>query len=100
MAFQDLAAATYRALTARKDGPSLYDVCDPHLLNGAGGDPHLAKFYQNALGTTPRVGPPPAGRPGGAAGAAATDRAGAAARSSPCLGPGARRGDAGLGRHR
>ena len=53
MAFQDLAAATYRALTARKDGPSLYDVCDPLLLNGAGGDPHLAKFYRTALANPP-----------------------------------------------
>jgi hypothetical protein len=50
MAFSELAGAAYRALTARKDGPSLYDVCDPLLLNGAGGDPHLAKFYKTALG--------------------------------------------------
>jgi len=50
MAFSDLAGAAYRALTARKDGPSLYDVCDPLLRNGAGGDPHLAKFYRTALG--------------------------------------------------
>jgi hypothetical protein len=50
MAFQDLAGAAYRALTVRKDGPSLYDVCDPLLLNGAGGDAHLAKFYKTALG--------------------------------------------------
>jgi hypothetical protein len=50
MDFQYFAGATYRALTARKDGPSLYDVCDPLLLNGAGGDPHLAKFYKTALG--------------------------------------------------
>src|ERR1700722_374496 len=42
MAFHDMAGATCRALTARKDGPSLYDVCDPLLLNGAGGDRHLA----------------------------------------------------------
>ena len=49
MSFQHLATA-YRALTARKDGPSLYDVCDPLLLNGAGGDAHLAKFYKTALG--------------------------------------------------
>ncbi|HXB80882.1 MAG TPA: hypothetical protein VNX23_26325 [Bradyrhizobium sp.] len=49
MAFGDLAAAAYRALTARKDGPSLYDVCDPLLLDRAGGDPHLAKFYNTAL---------------------------------------------------
>ena len=50
MAFHDIAGAAYRALTARKDGPSLYDVCDPLLLNGAGGDAHLAKFYKTALG--------------------------------------------------
>ena len=49
MAFQDLAAAAYRALTARKDGPSLYDLCDPLLRSGAGGDPHLVKFYKTAL---------------------------------------------------
>ena len=40
----------YRALTARKDGPSLYDVCDPLLLDYRGGDPHLGKFYKTALG--------------------------------------------------
>lgn len=50
MNIQHLAGAAYRALTARKDGPSLYDVCDPLLLNQTGGDPHLAKFYKTALG--------------------------------------------------
>jgi hypothetical protein len=50
MGFQQVAAAAYRALTARKDGPSLYDVCDPLLLNGHGGDRHLARFYRTALG--------------------------------------------------
>jgi hypothetical protein len=50
MAFHEVAGAAYRALTARKDGPSLYDVCDPLLLNGAGGDQHLARFYRTALG--------------------------------------------------
>jgi hypothetical protein len=49
MAFYDMAGAACRALTARKDGPSLYDVCDPLLLDGAGGDEHLAKFYRTAL---------------------------------------------------
>ena len=29
MGFQYFAGAAFRALTARKDGPSLYDVCDP-----------------------------------------------------------------------
>jgi hypothetical protein len=50
MTFQHFAGAAYRALTARKDGPSLYDVCDPLLLKYRGGDPHLGKFYKTALG--------------------------------------------------
>ncbi|SDI65242.1 MULTISPECIES: hypothetical protein [Bradyrhizobium] len=50
MGFQYFAGAALRALTARKDGPSLYDVCDPVLLNYRGGDPHLGKFYKTALG--------------------------------------------------
>jgi hypothetical protein len=49
MTFQHFAGAAYRALTARKDGPSLYDLCDP-LLRHRGGDPHLGKFYHTALG--------------------------------------------------
>jgi len=49
MSFHYFAGAAYRALTARKDGPSLYDVCDPVLANPPGGDPHLAKFYRTAL---------------------------------------------------
>jgi hypothetical protein len=50
MTFQHIAGAAWRALTVRKDGPSLYDVCDPLLLNYRGGDPHLGKFYRTALG--------------------------------------------------
>jgi hypothetical protein len=50
MGFQHFAGAAFRALTVRKDGPSLYDVCDPVLLNYQGGDPHLGKFYKTALG--------------------------------------------------
>ena len=50
MTFQHFAGAAYRALTARKDGPSLYDVCDPVLLNPGRGDPHISKFYRTALG--------------------------------------------------
>ncbi len=53
MGLQYFAGAAYRALTARKDGPSLYDVCDDVLLNGhssrSRGDPHLIKFYKTAL---------------------------------------------------
>jgi hypothetical protein len=50
MSLHQLAGAAYRALTARKDGPSLYDICDPLLLKPHGGDPHLSKFYRTALG--------------------------------------------------
>jgi hypothetical protein len=50
MGFPTIAGAAFRALTARKDGPSLYDVCDPLLLKYRGGDPHLGKFYRTALG--------------------------------------------------
>jgi hypothetical protein len=50
MTFHRIAGAAYRALTAAKDGPSLYDVCDPLLLKYTGGDPHLGKFYRTALG--------------------------------------------------
>ncbi|MFL5002132.1 MAG: hypothetical protein ACJ8DY_17245, partial [Xanthobacteraceae bacterium] len=50
MRFQQFAGAAYRALTVRKDGPSLYEVCDPLLLRSPGGDLHLAKFYQTAIG--------------------------------------------------
>jgi len=50
MGFHYFAGAAYRALTARKGGPSLYDVCDPLLLDYRGGDPHLGKFYRTALG--------------------------------------------------
>jgi hypothetical protein len=53
MTFQYVAGAAYRALTARKDGPSLYEVCDPLLLCHHGGDPHLSKFYKTALGNPP-----------------------------------------------
>jgi hypothetical protein len=50
MTFQYFAGAAYRALTARKDGPSLFEVCDPLLLRYRGGDPHLGRFYKTALG--------------------------------------------------
>ena len=50
MSFHYFAGAACRALTARKDGPSLYEVCDPVLAASASGDLHLAKFYKTALG--------------------------------------------------
>jgi len=50
MGFQYFAGAAYRALTAGKNGPSLYDLCDEVLARPNGGDPHLCKFYKTALG--------------------------------------------------
>jgi len=50
MDFQHIAGAAFRALTAGKDGPSLYEVCDPLLQKYRGGDPHLGQFYRTALG--------------------------------------------------
>ena len=44
------AGAAYRALTHRKDGPSLYELCDPVFLHHRGGDAHIEKFYKTALG--------------------------------------------------
>jgi hypothetical protein len=49
MNIPQMAGAAFRALTARKDGPSIYDVCDPVLRNGHKGDEHLVKFYRTAL---------------------------------------------------
>jgi hypothetical protein len=49
MNLHHIARAACRALTCRKDGPSLYEVCDPLLLKQRGGDPHLSKFYRTAL---------------------------------------------------
>jgi hypothetical protein len=44
-----LLAQAYRALTAPKNGPTIYDLCDPLLLGAGGGDPHLRKFYKTAI---------------------------------------------------
>jgi hypothetical protein len=49
MNLRHFAAATCLTLTAAKDGPSLYDVCDPVLAVPHRGDAHLSKFYQTAL---------------------------------------------------
>ncbi|MCL2714588.1 MAG: hypothetical protein FWD68_08430 [Alphaproteobacteria bacterium] len=53
MSFQYFAGHTYRALTAHKEGPTLYDLCDPVLTGPTMGDPHLAKFYKTALNNIP-----------------------------------------------
>ncbi|MFT4278609.1 MAG: hypothetical protein QM576_19865 [Rhodopseudomonas sp.] len=44
-----MAGAAYRALTARKQAPTLYDLCDPVFLGHKHGDPHISKFYKTAL---------------------------------------------------
>jgi hypothetical protein len=49
MGISYFAGAAFRALTASKTGPSLYDLCDPLLRGPGGGDPHLRKFYKTAL---------------------------------------------------
>jgi hypothetical protein len=49
MNFQHFAGSAWRALTSPKDGPSLYELCDPVLSRPPGGDAHLAKFYGTAL---------------------------------------------------
>ncbi|WP_139480191.1 hypothetical protein [Bradyrhizobium ivorense] len=53
MDFHGIAGAVCRSLTASKDGPSLYDVCDPVLQSYQGGDAHLGQFYRTALGNPP-----------------------------------------------
>ena len=79
------AGAACRALTARKDGPSLYDVCDPLLLN-----------YRRRRPASRQILPDRA-RQSGVAAAAAPDRACRIARRAAAAGaargadPGARR---------
>ena len=68
MGFQYFAGAAYRALTARKDGPSLYDVCDPLLLRYARRRPASRQILSDRA------------RQSGAAAAAAPDRAARTAR--------------------
>ncbi len=45
-----MAGAAVRALTGRKQAPSLYDLCDPVFLGRKRGNPHISKFYRTALG--------------------------------------------------
>jgi hypothetical protein len=53
MGFHYFAGAACRALTAPRNGPTLYELCDPLLSGSPGGDPHIAKFYQTAIGNAP-----------------------------------------------
>lgn len=45
-----MARAALEALTARKNGPTLYDLCDPILRRPGTGDAHISRFYNTALG--------------------------------------------------
>ncbi|WP_022723938.1 hypothetical protein [Rhodopseudomonas sp. B29] len=50
MNIASMAGAAWQALTAKKQAPSLYDLCDAVFIGHKGGDPHIAKFYKTALG--------------------------------------------------
>ena len=45
-----MARAAFEALTVRRNGPTLYDLCDPILRRPGTGDAHIVKFYNTALG--------------------------------------------------
>ena len=45
-----MARAALEALTARKNGPTLHDLCDPILRRPGAGDAHISRFYNTALG--------------------------------------------------
>jgi hypothetical protein len=42
--------AAHAALAGKRNGPTLFAVCDPLLRGSGGGDPHLRRFYKTALG--------------------------------------------------
>lgn len=44
-----LLRALAKALTAPRNGPTLYDVCEPLLRRPSKGDAHLQRFYRTAL---------------------------------------------------
>ena len=50
MTVTQLVRAAFETLTARKNGPTLYDLCDPILRHPGTGDAHIVKFYNTALG--------------------------------------------------
>jgi hypothetical protein len=45
--------ATYRVFATPKNGPTLYDLCDPLLLRTTSGNEHLRKLYKKALANRP-----------------------------------------------
>jgi hypothetical protein len=53
MNLRNAALAAYRALTAAKNGPTLYDICDPLLLRSDSGYIHFRKFYKKSLANVP-----------------------------------------------
>ncbi|MCI0468126.1 MAG: hypothetical protein L0Y57_14190 [Beijerinckiaceae bacterium] len=51
--FSQLARAACEILSAQKNGPTLYDLCDPILLSPGNGSPQIRKLYQKALANPP-----------------------------------------------
>ena len=49
MTLRYFSRAAYRAFTTAKNGPTLYDLCDPLLAGSGEGNPHLRKFYRKVL---------------------------------------------------
>lgn len=49
MTLSHIPGAAFRALTAKRQGPTLYDLCDPLLRGDGPGDPHLRRFYKTAV---------------------------------------------------
>ena len=90
-----IAGAAYRALTARKDGPSLYDVCDPLLLTATEAATRISASSTGPRSAIRRCGRCCAGP--GCRSCATKARLASAARGAD---PGARRRNAGLGRDR
>ena len=49
MQFEHFIRTGAKVITARKSGPSLYEICDPLLRQPGTGDAHLHKFYRTAI---------------------------------------------------
>ena len=49
----DLFRVACRAVTAAKNGPTIYQLCDPLLRGPGGGDQHLRQFYKIAIRNPP-----------------------------------------------
>src|SRR6185436_3258827 len=49
----DLFRVACRAVTAAKNGPTIYQLCDPLLRGPGGGDQHLRQLYKIAIRNPP-----------------------------------------------